>query len=76
MPKDEKKMLCAGCYCNDYNHGLGGATECFSFKKSEICKKKEVHINDVPPWKRQRVFKTLSCYHKPKFVYVGANQEY
>ncbi len=76
MTKEDKKQLCAGCYNDEYNQGLGGANECFYFKKARVCKKKEVHIDDVPPWKHQRIFKTLTCYRKPRFVYIDPERTY
>jgi len=30
------KKHCKGCYCDDYNHGLGGAQECWSFKNARL----------------------------------------
>ena len=68
------KELCAGCYNDDYNHGLGGAKECWCFEDAKVCKKKKIHINDVPPWKHQRTFNTLDCYRKPQYVYVEPSQ--
>ena len=77
MTKEEKKQLCSGCYNNFYNGNNGyNISDCWSLKKAKVCMRKEVHINDIPPWEHQRVFKTLSCYRKPKFVYVSPNQLY
>ena len=30
------KSHCAGCHDDVYNHGLGGATECWSLKSAEV----------------------------------------
>lgn len=76
MTNQEKKEFCSGCYNNDYNYGLGGAKECWSLKTAKPVKKKEVHINDVPPWNRQRIVKVNSCYRKPQYVYVKPTQTY
>jgi uncharacterized Fe-S cluster-containing protein len=42
------KKHCIGCYCDDYNHGLGGAKECWLFKKAKLIMKKEVHVDQCP----------------------------
>lgn len=67
------KSDCSGCYNNDYNHGLGGATECWSFKTAKMILRKEVHIDQVPPW-NQKAKRLPSCYQRQRFVYVGPNQ--
>ena len=33
------KTKCAGCYDDDYNRGLGGATECWGFKTARVVDK-------------------------------------
>lgn len=77
MTKSEKKKFCAGCDDNFYNSGNPyGVKECWHFKNARVVKRKEVHINDMPPWKRQRVFKTLNCYHRARYVYVDPKREY
>jgi len=70
-----KKKYCPGCYDNVYNHGTGGATECWSLNTAKIIWRKEVHINDRPPWKH-KAKRLPHCYHRPKFVYVPAYKEY
>lgn len=64
------KSHCAGCYNDVYNHGCGGAKECWSLKTATLIQRKEVHINQVPPW-NQKPKALPSCYHKPQFVYVS-----
>lgn len=66
----EKMTHCAGCYNNHYNQG--GET-CWALEDAHLMYRKEVHINDVPPWLHTPRL-MLSCYKKPKFVYVPANQ--
>jgi hypothetical protein len=66
---------CSGCYCDDYNHGLGGAKGCWHRKDGKMIMRKEVHIDQRPPWK-QKAIKLPSCYHRQRYVYVGPNQEY
>ncbi len=72
MTTEEKKQFCNGCYNEFYNHGgvNGNTKECWSLKTAKKVKKKQVHINDVPPWKHQRIVEINSCYSKPQFVYV------
>jgi len=56
-----KKEMCYGCYCNDYNYGLGGAKECWSFKNAKVVDKEA--YRDIYSTKRVKIKKTLSCYH-------------
>ena len=71
---EEKKYYCSGCYNNIYNGEM--SKECWCLKSAKICKKKKVHINDVPPWNHQQVITVLSCYRIPKFVFVKPEQKY
>jgi len=66
------KKHCSGCYNNDYNHGLGGAKECWHFKTAKIIWRKEVHIDQVPPW-NQKAKRLPNCYTKQRYVYVPPN---
>jgi hypothetical protein len=57
------KSMCSGCYCNDYNYGLGGAKQCWSFEKAKVVDKEaypNINCNDS---QRKKYKKTLSCYH-------------
>lgn len=74
MSVEKSKAMCAGCYCNDYNHGLGGAKECWNFGKAKVKLRKAVHINQVPPWK-QKPAPMLDCYHKSQWVFVDGDIE-
>ena len=71
---DDKKRHCAGCYNNHYNHA-GNSTNgyCWSLPTMKVIKRKEVHINHVPPW-NQAARDFPDCYRKPQYVYVGPNQ--
>jgi len=60
---------CAGCYNDIYNHGAGGAKECFSLKTAKVIFRKEVHVDQVPPWK-QKARRFPDCYTKPRYCYV------
>lgn len=73
MNNANKKKYCAGCYNDIYNHGAGGAKECWSFADAELVMKKEVHIDQRPPWD-QKPRKFLSCYHKQRYVYVNPDR--
>jgi len=70
-----KKGKCSGCYNNDYNYGLGGAKECWCFKDAKLIWRKEVHIDQVPPW-NQKAKLLPSCYRRQRHVYVKPNQTY
>ena len=67
-----KKENCSGCYNNIYNCGAGGARECFYFKDAKLVWKKEVHINQCPPF-NQKTKRFPSCYRKPQYCYIDAN---
>lgn len=67
MSKAERKKHCAGCYCNYYNGT--GANECWSLDTAKLVMKKEVHVDQRPPWD-QKPIKVLSCYHRQRYVYV------
>ena len=67
------KANCKGCYNEVYNQGLGGAKECWSFATAELIMRKEVHIDQRPPWNQEA--KLLpSCYRKERYVYVKPDQ--
>ena len=69
------KKNCAGCYNNDYNHGLGGANECWFFKDAKIIWRKEVHVDQCPPW-NQKAKRFPDCYRRSRYVYVKPEQTY
>ena len=66
----EKKKHCRGCYNDHYNQDGG---TCWSFEDAHLMYLKEVHINDAPPWLHEPRL-IMSCYKKPKYVYVRGNQ--
>ena len=68
------KEYCRGCYNDDYNHGLGGAKECWSFADAKLKMRKIVHINQVPPW-TQKPQLLPSCYTMQKHVIVDGDRE-
>jgi len=66
------RKYCSGCHDDVYNNGLGGSHECFLLKKAKIILRKEVHIDQVPPW-NQRAKRFPDCYHKQRYVYKNIN---
>ena len=68
-----KKSNCQGCYNNGYNLGLGGSHECWMFSKAKVIFRKEVHIDQRPPW-NQKARRFPDCYRRQRYVYVGAKQ--
>lgn len=76
MDESEKLKICSGCYNDFYNNNNPyGVKRCWSLKDATIVFKKEVHINQIPPFK-QKPIKKLSCYRRPQYVYIDANKEY
>lgn len=69
----QKKTHCAGCYNDVYNHGCGGAKQCWSLDSMKLIKRKRVHISQRPPW-NQAAELLPDCYRVPQFVFVGAEQ--
>lgn len=63
------KDRCRGCYFDDYNHGLGGATECWHFKDAKVILRKRVHVDERPPWKAKPEL-LPHCYTQRRFVFV------
>lgn len=74
MTTTEKLKHCSGCRDDFYNganpYGIG---ECWNLKPARLVWKKEVHIDQTPPW-NQKARKFLSCYRRPRYVYVGPEQ--
>lgn len=69
MPKKSKSM-CSGCYNDDYNHGLGGAKECWSYTSAEVIKRIAIPVNMPPPYDRKNAKPMLSCFRKQRWVHV------
>ena len=70
---------CLGCYNDFYNHnnmGMNMATgkpECWMLKDAKIIWRKEVHIDQRPPW-TQKAERFPDCYHCQSFIYVSPNR--
>ena len=79
MPKlsrIEKLKYCSGCHSDFYNgHNPYNIKECWGLEGAKLVMKKQVHINQVPPWK-QAPIKVLDCYKRDGYVMVGPKQEY
>jgi len=68
----EKRKHCSGCYCDFYNKP---DKDCWHLKDAKLILRKEVHIDQTPPWKQKpKMF--YDCYHKQRYGYVGPDQEY
>jgi len=76
MTKNEKLKYCKGCEQNFYNGNNNlGVNECWHLQSAKIVLKKEVHINQQPPW-NQKAQKFLDCYKAKGFVYVNPDKTY
>ena len=66
-----EKKHCSGCYNDDYNHGLGGAKECFNFDINQrLVKKYRMHIDQPPPYGKDQIVKVPPCYREQKYAHV------
>ena len=73
---NKSKSMCVGCENNFYNgNNSYGVKECWSFENAIIKIRKQVGLNDRPPWKWKGK-KMLSCYHKKGYFFVDGNREY
>lgn len=76
MTKSEKRKHCSGCREDFYNGSNPyGIKECWNLKSARLVWKKQIHINQVPPWK-QKPIKVLNCYGCHNYVFVDKNAEY
>jgi hypothetical protein len=66
----KSKSLCSGCYNNDYNHGLGGSKECWSFKDGKIIKRIAIPVHMRPPYDVKNARYTMNCFNKKGYCYV------
>lgn len=75
MTESEKLQMCAGCRSNFYNDNNGmGVKWCWSLATANLVLKKEVHVDQRPPW-TQKAKPVLDCYHAVGYVYVRPDQE-
>lgn len=69
--KQINKSNCDGCENNFYNgNNPYGIKECWSFKTAKLVFKKQVHMDQIPPW-NQKPIKVPDCYHMKHYVFVG-----
>lgn len=72
LSKQEKLKHCVGCSNNFYNGNNNyGIKECWNLKDAELVSRKEVHINQRPPW-TQKPEKFLNCYCRRGYAYFDA----
>lgn len=65
----KSKSMCNGCYNDDYNRGLGGSKECWSYKKAKIIKRIPVHVDQRPPYDATEARDMLNCFKSPRMCY-------
>jgi hypothetical protein len=76
MTKAAKLKHCVGCDEDFYNgKNPYGIKECWLLKDAKMVLKKEVHIDQVPPW-NQKAKRFLSCFRRLRYVYVAPHQTY
>lgn len=75
MTKTEKLNHCSGCSDNFYNGNNNlGVNECWLLKSMKLIKRKQVGINDVPPW-TWKPKKFPSCYKKAGYVFINCEEK-
>lgn len=66
-----KKDNCIGCYNNDYNSGLGGSKECWSFKDAKMIKRIPIRVDQRPPYNKSNAKKMPNCFNSQRMCYVS-----
>lgn len=70
------KKHCSGCRNNFYNgNNQYDIKECWHLKSARLILRKQVHIDQRPPWKQKAIMRP-SCYSQPGYIFVGPNQEH
>ena len=70
MGMNVKLKHCRGCTDDFYNGSNPyGIKECWNLETATLVKRKEVHINQRPPWK-QKPIQVLSCFKRSQYVYI------
>lgn len=65
------KTLCVGCRDNFYNgNNPYGVKECWAFKDAKVIKRKQVALDQNPPWNQEAHFE-MSCKRVKGYVFVG-----
>lgn len=71
MTTKEKRKHCSGCEDNFYNgNNPLGVKECWMLSDMKLIKRKEVGINDRPPW-TWKSKKYPNCYERRGYVYIN-----
>ena len=76
-----QKKHCSGCYNDFYNQNnmglnmVNGQPRCWSFTEAKLVWKKEVHIDQIPPW-NQKAIRIPDCYRRQRYVYVEKSRTY
>lgn len=65
------KEACCGCYNDDYNRGLGGSKECWSYKSAKIIKRIGISVHRPPPYDKDSAEPMMDCYTRKQMVYVN-----
>ncbi len=70
------KKHCSGCEDDFYNgNNPYGVKLCWHLDTAKPIKRKQVHINQRPPWNQEA--KTFpSCYRQNGYVFVHKDQKY
>jgi hypothetical protein len=72
---DKRINHCIGCENNFYNGNNDlGIQVCWSLENMTLIKRKEVHINQRPPW-TQKPRMIPSCFNKKQYVYINCQEE-
>jgi hypothetical protein len=74
MTIQAKLKHCVGCRDNFYN-GRGDGQFCWLLDKAKLVKKKQVALDQRPPWNQPPV-KVLDCYRKQGYVFLDPTRTY
>jgi len=75
LSKKDKLRYCLGCEDDFYNgKNPYGVKECWNLEDAKVEWKKEVHVDERPPWE-QKARRFLNCYRKKRFAYVKPNRK-
>ena len=65
---------CIGCEDNFYNDNNNyGIKKCWCLDDAKLIERKQVGINDVPPWNQQPII-IPNCYKKNGYVFVSPDR--
>ena len=63
------KSMCEGCRDDVYNHGCGGAKECWNYPKATVEQRLLIPVDLRPPYK-MKPRTVLSCYRPERVCNV------